>query len=136
MYVLTESNVLAADQVRAVVSFPVPAPEPLLDSTTNVGVAATLGGPTQPEIEAAVSAENADATCSGNAGAPTAPPGKLCFYVGGNDMTNIAADSVSAFGGTGTGTSDFERSSGGVLRASAAAAGDIEIRGTWAYTAP
>jgi hypothetical protein len=96
------------------IDLPALAPADILDASSNMG-AGTTGG-----------ADN-DATCTGTAVAPTAPAGKLCFYVG--FQTGITA--LSGF------SSNGPLKMGGVVRVTGgAAATNKYARGGWAYTAP
>lgn len=125
------------NQVREGISFPVPAPAALEDATVGIGTgSAAFNEPTTAEIQGAVADVDEDPACTGNAGAPQAPAGRLCFYIGGSSIANVAANSVESFPGTAAGTTSFERRSGGFIRGDAAGAGVVGIRGTWAYTAP
>lgn len=113
----TGTDTDSSASVRGAVSFPVPAPANL--SNEQVNFATALAG-------------DNDATCTGNTGAPTAPPGKVCLYV--DDFTGLSGSlsglSINpgstasrlgfAFAGTGN-TADPSR---------------MILQGTWAYTAP
>jgi hypothetical protein len=112
--------------VRESISFLLPAPEPIADA--RFGAAAFAGS---------ISDAEEDPECDGAAAAPTAPPGKLCFYVNAVNV-GVAANSLAAFTGIIDGGSGFLARSGGFVRAtsSGAANGQIDVRGAWAYTAP
>ena len=138
LFLLTEASLPTNGDGRATISFPVPAPIALTEADLGIGTASASGAaPTTSQIQAAAYTPQEDPACAGNAGAPSAPPGMLCVYVGGVIIINVASSSFRVFPGTATdSTTSFERRSGGLTRASASAAGDVDIRGTWAYTSP
>jgi len=65
-----------------------------------------------------------------NPGDPKADPGNLCIYesVPGSNATGRAFDPLS-------GADDTANKYGGGVAATAKAAGDFRVRGTWAVTA-
>jgi hypothetical protein len=98
----------------AEVSLPALAPADIESANSNMG-AGTTGG------------TDNDATCTGTATAPTAPAGKICFYVGFQTGVNgLAAYSSNGPHNRGAAVS--------VTGTSAAA--NSYARGGWAYTAP
>jgi hypothetical protein len=68
--------------------------------------------------------------CRGNPTEPKADPGHLCIYeaVPGSNATGRAFDPIS-------GADDQANKYGGGVAATATAAGDFRVRGTWAVTA-
>jgi hypothetical protein len=141
IWVAAEGAAAANERARAVVSFVVPAPVPLTDATTGVGTGSAGGtSPTTAQIQGATNNAEEDPACAGTALAPTAPAGRLCFYIGGGPtgLVNVDANSLAVFHGTGgaDASTAFEERSGGVVRVQAAAAGEVAARGVWAYTAP
>ena len=70
-------------------------------------------------------ADDDDPSCTGGFTNPTAPPGKVCIYIGN---TFVGVDGLIGAGGT--------DSFGFSIRGTAAGAGDVDARGTWAYTEP
>ena len=103
------------------ISFPVPAPDPLTDA--EVGFT--------PAVATIAANDDEDATCTGTAENPTAPPGKVCVYP--TAITGFAADSADAvqLSGTGSGGSRFGFSVDATASDDAA-----NFHGVWAYTAP
>jgi len=96
------------------VDLPAFAPVALTDETANMGAGTTNGG-------------DNDATCTGTAEAPTAPAGKMCFYVG----FQTGLTELQAFISNGPPTT------GAAVRVTGGAGGGSEYaRGGWAYTAP
>jgi len=96
------------------VDLPGLAPAAITDTTANMG-AGTTGG------------ADSDPACTGTATAPTAPAGKICFYVG----FQVGLTALSAF------TSNGPPAKGAAVRVTGAAAGaNRYARGGWAYTAP
>ena len=96
------------------ITMPARASVPLSSSTVNMAAGTTNG-------------TDNDAACTGTATAPTAPEGKLCFYVG----FQTGLTELEAFGSNG------DPSLGGAVRVTGAASGDSRYaRGSWAYTAP
>ena len=75
-------------------------------------------------------ASDADASCTGNANEPTAPPGKVCLYLASNYEGNALTAQGTALANT-SGTRGFT-----VLAAPNAAPGPVDVAGVWAYTAP
>jgi len=95
-------------------SFPVPAPE----ETTDVNFGANT-----PE------AQDADPDCTGSSANPTAPPGKVCVYLG---SSQVATDFVGQpYTAAGQNTRGFR-----VGIASTSGGSDASAGGNWAYTAP
>ena len=70
--------------------------------------------------------QDADASCTGTAAAPTAPPGKFCYYF--NDSTN--AGDVALF------ELRELKTDGVYMQITAAGSGPAFVFGTWAYTEP
>jgi hypothetical protein len=95
------------------VDFPAPSSAAVTDATSNMGAGTTNG-------------QDNDATCTGNADAPTAPAGKLCFYVG----FQTGLTELEAF------LSNGPKAKGGAVRVVGGAGGSRYARGGWAYTAP
>jgi hypothetical protein len=96
------------------VDLPALAPADILDTESNMG-AGTVNG------------SDNDATCTGTDLAPTAPAGKLCFYVG----FQTGLSDLSAY------FSNGNKKTGGAVRVvGSVAAGNKYARGSWAYTAP
>jgi hypothetical protein len=97
------------------VDLPALAPADILDANSNMGAGTTNGS-------------DNDATCTGTALAPTAPAGKLCFYVG----FQTGLSDLSAY------FSNGNKRTGGAVRVTGnvAAATNSYARGGWAYTAP
>ena len=95
------------------VDFPAPSSAAVTDATSNMGAGTTNG------------ADN-DATCTGNADAPTAPAGKLCFYVG----FQTGVTELQGF------FSNGPKTKGGAVRVIGGAGASRYARGGWAYTAP
>jgi hypothetical protein len=107
----------AGNKFGETVQFQVPAPVGLRAAQINFG-AGTSG------------ALDADATCTGSVDNPTAPAGKVCIYRGSANV-NLAA----YIGVQYTSPADQNRW-GFTILATAVAVGDVDARGTWAYTAP
>lgn len=96
------------------VDLPALAPVALSDTTANMGAGTTNGG-------------DNDTACTGTAEAPTAPAGKMCFYVG----FQTGLTELQAFISNGPPTT------GAAVRVTGGAGGGSEYaRGGWAYTAP
>ena len=95
------------------VDFPALSSAAVTDATSNMGAGTTNG------------ADN-DATCTGNADAPTAPAGKLCFYVG----FQTGLTELQGF------FSNGPKAKGGAVRVIGGAGTQRYARGGWAYTAP
>jgi hypothetical protein len=96
------------------VDLPALAPADILDAASNMGAGTTNGS-------------DNDATCTGTNLAPTAPAGKLCFYVG----FQTGLSDLSAY------FSNGNKRTGGAVRATGTGAGtSAYARGAWAYTAP
>lgn len=108
-----------ATSCRTAVSLPAPAPSSLVDATVNF--AASVGS---------FVAGDADATCTGTANNPTAPPGKACLYFANNLAPGTTSGVGNAIANTNS-TRGFE-----VLFTQAVAIDGIDIEGVWAYTAP
>lgn len=105
-----------------VVSLPAPAPAALIDATVNF--AASTGN---------FVADDADATCTGNVNAPTAPPGKVCLYLA-NLTTSPAAKAVN---GSGNAIANTNSTRGFEVDLTPAAGTNVlNLEGVWAYTAP
>lgn len=86
------------------------------------------------DCRSAAEVSNAN-VCLGSAASPSAPSGKVCIYLGSISSARITAASISAdlvptTGVTPTITPGF------LVSWSAAAVGDVYLKGTWAYTAP
>ena len=96
------------------VDLPALAPADILDAASNMGAGTTNGS-------------DNDATCTGTALAPTAPAGKLCFYVG----FQTGLSDLSAYFSNGN-----KRTGGAVRVTGGPAATSKYARGAWAYTAP
>lgn len=108
-----------ASVVDFLVNLPAPAPVPLAETTVNF---ADNGNATVTD---------ADPSCTGSVDAPTAPPGKVCLYAGGNVGGNpsVRGDTV--------GDPLSDRLGFIVLANFDSTLVDmIEAHGTWAYTAP
>jgi hypothetical protein len=112
-----DNNAPVNGVVRSSPQFQVRAPAPVLANQVNF---APLPG---------AEASDSDATCTGTAAEPTAPAGKVCLYRTGDGNAH-------AYGGFQFGNSDGGSTFGFEVEASATAAGDVDARGTWAYTAP
>ena len=95
------------------VDFPAPSSVAVTDATSNMGVGTTNG-------------QDNDATCTGNADTPTAPAGKLCFYVG----FQTGVTELEGF------FSNGPKTKGGAVRVIGGAGTQRYARGGWAYTAP
>jgi hypothetical protein len=98
-----------------VVSLPGTASTDLTDATVNFAPAA--------------SASDGDPACTGNAGAPTAPAGKVCLYLA------VAAGSGTTVEGLAIPSLPGSRA-GFVVHAVSATASTTGVFGVWAYTAP
>ena len=112
----TDLNVQSSQ--REMVSFPVPAPANLTDAQINFAPGAEGG--------------DDDATCTGTANSPSAPPGKVCIYPsGGYGGTALGTGVGNAVPNT-NGRYGFrvQSDSGGVTTQFSG------YYGTWAYTAP
>ncbi len=96
------------------ITLPAAAPVPFSSSTVNMGAGTTNG-------------TDDDAACTGSNTNPTAPAGKLCFYVG-------SQSGISALAGF---SSAGNPSLGGTVRVIGDGSTDNHYaRGSWAYTAP
>jgi len=97
------------------VDLPALAPANIEGANSNMGAGTTNG-------------TDNDATCTGTAPAPTAPAGKLCFYVGFQTGVN----GLAGF------SSNGPHNRGGVVSVTGTAAAGTSsyARGGWAYTAP
>jgi hypothetical protein len=109
----TATTALSND-VKQVVQLPGPAPSDLSDATVNFANAG---------------AADADASCTGTAAAPTAPPGKVCLYLSAGQGAGTTFDGQAIPGLAGS-------HSGFVVHAANATLGETGAFGTWAYTAP
>jgi hypothetical protein len=103
------------NDLAQVVSLPGTAPADLTDGTVNFGPSA--------------SATDSDPACAGNAGAPTAPAGKVCLYLAaaagaGTTVEGLAIPSLPG------------SRAGFVVHAVSTAAPSTGVFGVWAYTAP
>ncbi|MGH2716115.1 MAG: hypothetical protein ACRDM7_19970 [Thermoleophilaceae bacterium] len=114
---ITDDAAAATDQFGETVQFQVPAPAGLSANQINFG-AGTAG------------ATDADATCTGSVGDPTAPAGKVCIYRGSVNSN------LNNYGGFQYTANAAENRWGFTILASAVAIGQVDARGTWAYTAP
>ena len=110
-----ESSSATITSLYQEVSLPIPAPQRLIFTIVNFA-AGTPG------------AEDADATCTGSAANPTAPPGKVCLYV--TDFNSTTAEGGYQI----SSNDDAERY--GFTVAMRGNSGFVDGRGTWAYTAP
>lgn len=95
------------------ITLPAEAPTALTASTANMA-AGTVNG------------SDDDTACTGSSGHPTAPAGKLCFYVG----YQTGLTDLSAWGSNG------DPAHGAALRVTGGGSGYQYARGSWAYTAP
>ena len=111
--------------VRLAIGFPVKAPSLLTNAQVNTAPHADAGDP--------------DAACAGTVGAPTAPPGKVCIYIGLPTNQFVTVDGHKlivplidpAVPGDELGFSIsilYDTTGSGSLT--------VTARGTWAYTAP
>jgi hypothetical protein len=103
------------NDLEQVVSLPGTAPSDLTDGTVNFGPS--------------VSAADADPACAGNAGAPTAPPGKVCLYLATAAGAGTAVEGLAIPGLAGS-------RAGFAVHAVSATAASTGAFGVWAYTAP
>jgi hypothetical protein len=95
-------------------TLPARAPAIFIASTSNTGAGTA-------------NSTDADPDCNGSVNNPTAPAGKMCWYVG----TQVGLSAIAGFASAG---SDFH---GASIRVTDAGAGtDSYARGSWAYTAP
>jgi hypothetical protein len=118
----------ASVSIRSYAPLPFTVAQPLTDTGTT-GRTLWFGG-----AQAALDPNEIDTTaCPGSAGSPTAMPGKLCVYV--NETTNIGSQSAALVAGV-TGSSDPSEQNGFYVVADSAAAGAMQIRYVWVYTAP
>jgi len=105
------------------VSFPLRAPAPLDDANVNVAPNTVAGDP--------------DPSCTGSADAPTAPPGKVCIYIGSSNNALVTGFSLIA---PGSGTSRDGDEFGFIVRilddGTVGNTATTSAEGTWAYTAP
>jgi hypothetical protein len=97
------------------ITLPAKAPADIESADANLG-AGTTGG------------TDNDATCTGSATAPTAPKGKMCFYVGFQTGVN----QLSAYSSNGP----HDRGAAVRVTGTVAAGTNAYARGGWAYTAP
>jgi hypothetical protein len=102
------------DNISQVVQLPGLAPADLSDETVNFG--------------AGVGPADTDPSCTGNANAPTAPPGKVCLYLTATEgaTTTVDGEAIPLLLGS---------RAGFVVRAQNIST-DAGAFGTWAYTAP
>ena len=107
------SSIVQSDRVG--VQFPGVAPVALTSATVNF----------------ASGASDNDATCTGTFAAPTAPPGKVCVYLG-SVTTGVPASSISGLAGN-LPTRGFWVS---FTATTTGANVDLLLYATWAYTAP
>jgi hypothetical protein len=114
---LSHNNLDMGDVAVETVQFPAPAPVDLADTGVN--------------FAPSTSAQDDDSACTGSAGGPTAPAGKVCVYVSQNSATNVGG-SLRANSVNGIDAKRF----GFTVAGQAAAAGAIEVHGSWAYSAP
>lgn len=103
------------NDLEQVVSLPGTASSDLTDATVNFGPS--------------VSAADGDPACAGNAGAPTAPPGKVCLYLATAAGTGTAVEGLAIPGLPGS-------RAGFAVHAVSATAASTGVFGVWAYTAP
>lgn len=108
-------NPITSNDVTEVVQLPDPASADLTDGSVN--------------FAPATGALDADASCVGNASAPTAPAGKVCLYLTSLSGTGTTVEGLAIPGLAGS-------RSGFVVHALNATAGGAGVYGTWAYTAP
>jgi hypothetical protein len=97
---------------------PARAPVALTNTTSNMGAGTAIGADNDP-------------ACSGNVNSPTAPPGKLCWY-----LSFYTVGAVTAVAGYATGGNPFYGGDVRVTRGAVGAETSAYARGTWAYTAP
>lgn len=102
------------EQASGTVSFPAPTTTPVGDADVNFAPGPNAG--------------DADASCSGTAGNPTAPAGKVCLY-----ETSARGDGPAA---TGAGLSGATSRFGFQVKGPVDDGSGSAISGTWAYTAP
>jgi hypothetical protein len=74
-------------------------------------------------------ATDSDATCTGNALAPSAPAGKICLYLSGVQGLGTSVEGLAIPGLAGS-------RAGFVVHTTTTTAPDTGVFGTWAYTAP
>lgn len=114
-------NTADVDACNTTVSFPNPTPAALSDALVNFS--ASTGD---------FVAGDADGTCTGNVNAPTAPPGKVCLYLG-----NLATTGVSTVTGLGNTIANTNGSRGFQVALTASGTPtSLNLEGVWAYTAP
>jgi hypothetical protein len=116
---VTDTATAAGQLFGTVVSLPVRAPTALTTALVNAddGVPGSFDG---------------DVACTGTAGAPTAPAGKVCIY-------QSYVDNATGLGGfqlSNTPDAQPEHNYGFNVQFSSSAMGNTDARGTWAYTAP
>lgn len=95
------------------VDLPAAAPVALESASVNMGAGTVNGGDNDP-------------ACAGTPEAPTAPAGKLCFYVG----FQIGITALNGY------SSNGPHNRGGAVRVDGGAGANRYARGAWAYTAP
>jgi hypothetical protein len=93
-------------------TFPTNAPAAISAANSNMGAGTA-------------NAVDADAACAGSATAPTAPAGKMCWYVG----FQVGLSALQGFASAGS------QVAGAAVQVTAAVANSY-ARGAWAYTAP
>ncbi|HEU0025278.1 MAG TPA: hypothetical protein VFQ12_11630 [Thermoleophilaceae bacterium] len=113
---LHHNNLAATENNFVTISFPLIAPAAITAANINFGPSAA--------------AADDDATCNGSYASPSAPAGKVCIYVS-TIVSNV--NGLAGFQATNT---DAENLFGFSIRGTSIAAGDVDARGSWAYTAP
>jgi hypothetical protein len=103
------------NDLEQVVTLPGSAPSDLTNETINFG----------PNT----SATDADASCAGNAAAPTAPAGKVCLYLTSAPGPGTTVEGLAIPGYLGS-------RAGFVVHATTAGGAMTGAFGTWAYTSP
>jgi hypothetical protein len=95
----------------------------LSDSDVNTASNAAAGDP--------------DPTCTGSVDAPTAPPGKVCLYIGSSNNAQVTGFSLI---NPGSGTTQPGDDYGFIVRildtGTVGNTATTSAEGTWAYTAP
>jgi hypothetical protein len=112
--VATATAPLSSD-LQQVVQLPGSAPSDLINESVNFAPTSGAG--------------DADATCTGSAVAPTAPPGKVCLYLASDQGAGTLFDGNAIPGLAGS-------RAGFVVHAVNTTLSNAGIFGTWAYTAP
>jgi hypothetical protein len=97
------------------------------------GVGAT--DPNGTDVSALAQSGKVDAACSGDAANPTAPPGKLCFYLGASraNLKPGTLDARAIYTNKPSSTLSLHAFS---VVVDSLAAGAVVLDGAWAYTAP